>query len=119
MAERWITTPANRPAAVEQLARSLGISTAEATIVYEQYVEKLGAIPREGDIDQAGVRGVIDVLADVGAAPDPRPEPARLTDTTLLQRVRGIVSQPSPAVPPPASPAAPASPSPSASPAPR
>ena len=91
-AERWITTPANKPAAVEQLARSLGVNTAEATVVYEQYVEKLGAIPSEGDIDQAGVRGVVDLLSEIGAAGDPKPEPARLADTTWLQRAKGIVS---------------------------
>lgn len=127
-AERWIATPANRPAAVEQLAGSLGISTAEATIAYEQYVEKLGVISREGEIDQAGVRGVIEVLGEVGAAPDPRPEAARLTDTSLLQRIRPPGSAPAPASasPSPAPLASPSSsapaspaPSPAASPAPR
>jgi ABC-type nitrate/sulfonate/bicarbonate transport system substrate-binding protein len=87
-AERWITTPANKPAAIDLLARSLGVNNQEATIVYEQYVEKLAAIPPEGDIDQAGVRGVIDLLGEIGQAGDPRPDPARLTDTTLLQRTR-------------------------------
>ena len=88
LAERWITTPANKPAAVEQLARSLGITATEAAMVYEQYVDKLGAIPREGDIDQAGVRGVLELLAEIDAAGSPRPDPARLTDTTYLQRAK-------------------------------
>lgn len=88
MAERWITTPSNKPAAVEQLARSLGITATEAALVYEQYVDKLGAIPREGDVDQAGVRGVLELLAEVDAAGSPRPDPARLTDTTYLQRAK-------------------------------
>jgi ABC-type nitrate/sulfonate/bicarbonate transport system substrate-binding protein len=87
-AERWITTPANKQAAIEQLARSLGVSPPEATIVYEQYVEKLGAIPAEGDIDPAGVRGMIELLSEIEQAGDPRPDPARLADTTYLQRVR-------------------------------
>jgi ABC-type nitrate/sulfonate/bicarbonate transport system substrate-binding protein len=85
-AERWITTPSNKPAAVEQLARSLGITVTEAAQVYEQYLDKLGAIPREGDIDQAGVRGILDLLAEIDAAGNPRPDPARLADTTWLQR---------------------------------
>ena len=91
VAERWITTPSNKPAAVEQLARSLGITSTEAALVYEQYVDKLGAIPREGDIDQAGVRGVLDLLAEVDAAGDPKPEAARLTDTTYLQRAKAAM----------------------------
>jgi ABC-type nitrate/sulfonate/bicarbonate transport system substrate-binding protein len=88
MAERWITTPSNKPAAVEQLARSLGVTTTEAATVYEQYVDRQGAIPREGDIDQAGVRGVVDLLGEVDAAGSPRPDPARLTDTTYLERAK-------------------------------
>jgi ABC-type nitrate/sulfonate/bicarbonate transport system substrate-binding protein len=89
LAERWITTPGNKPAAVEILARSLGITATEAAQVYEQFVDKGAAIPREGDIDQAGVRGVLDLLGEVDGAGSPRPDPARLTDTTLLQRARG------------------------------
>lgn len=90
-AQRWIATPANKPAAVESLARSLGITGPEATAVYEQYVEKLGAIPREVDIDQAGVRGVADLLAGINALPTPRPDPARLTDTSFQQRAKASV----------------------------
>jgi len=91
MAERWIMTPTNKPAAVEQLARSLGIEPPEAAIVYEQYVEKLGAIPREGDIDQAGVRGVVELLTEINAAGSPTPDPTRLTDTTYLQRAKATL----------------------------
>ncbi|HZO28246.1 MAG TPA: ABC transporter substrate-binding protein [Chloroflexota bacterium] len=89
MAERWINTPANKPAAVEQLSHSLGITPTEAAMVYEQHVVKLAAIPREGDVDPAGVRGVIDLLGEIDAAGSPRPDPARLTDTTYLQRAKG------------------------------
>lgn len=123
-AEQWINAPANKAAAVEQLSRSLGVNPSEATIVYEQYVEQLGAIPPAGDIDEAGVRGVIELLTEIGEAGDPRPDAARLTDTALLQRARPSGSQTTlrPASPGPSpSPARPASPvsSPSPSPAPR
>ena len=91
LAERWITMPANKPAAVEQLARSLGITATEAAAVYEQYVATLGAIPREGDVDQAGVRGVLDLLVEIDAAGSPRPDPTRLTDTTFLQRAKATL----------------------------
>jgi ABC-type nitrate/sulfonate/bicarbonate transport system substrate-binding protein len=115
-AERWITAPANKSAAVEQLSRSLGVNPDEAKIVYEQYVETLGAIPPEGDIDQAGIRGVIELLSEIGQAGDPRPDAARLTDTAFLQRARPGGSQ---QVLRPASPSPGQSPSPSPSPAPR
>jgi ABC-type nitrate/sulfonate/bicarbonate transport system substrate-binding protein len=91
LAERWIGAPSNKGAAVEQLARSLGVEKPEASIVYEQYVEKLGAISRDGDIDQAGVAGVVDLLEEVDAIGSPRPDPARLTDTTYLQRAKAAL----------------------------
>jgi hypothetical protein len=52
-------------------------------------VDKGAAIPREGDIDQAGVRGVLELLGEVDGVGSPRPDPARLTDMTFLQRARG------------------------------
>jgi NitT/TauT family transport system substrate-binding protein len=120
LAERWVLTPANKQAAVEHLSRSLGVSVPEAEVAYLHYVENLGSIPREGDIDQAGVRGVIDLLGEVDAAGDPRPDPARLVDTGYLQRARPsggsvvpVGGSPSPATSPVSSPA------PSPSPAPR
>ena len=67
LAERWIGTSANKGAAIQHLAEFLGINQAEATIVYEQYVETLKAIPPEGDIDQAGVRGVVELLGEINA----------------------------------------------------
>jgi ABC-type nitrate/sulfonate/bicarbonate transport system substrate-binding protein len=88
LAERWITASANKGAAIQQLAEFLGINQAEATIVYQQYVEALKAIPPEGDIDQAGVRGVVELLGEINAAGDPRPDPTRLTDMTFLQRAK-------------------------------
>jgi ABC-type nitrate/sulfonate/bicarbonate transport system substrate-binding protein len=91
LAERWITTPANKAAAVQEMSKSLGVNAQEATLIYEQYVERLSAIPREGDIDQAGVRGVIELLGEVDALPDPRPDAARIADTTYLQRAKAIL----------------------------
>jgi NitT/TauT family transport system substrate-binding protein len=93
LAERWIADRANKVTAIGSLASSLGINQAEATIVYEQYVETLQAIPREGDIDQAGVRGVVELLNEINAAGATRPDPSRLTDITYLQRAKGILSR--------------------------
>jgi len=115
-AERWATNPANKQPAIAQLARSLGVSESEATVAYEQYVEKLGVISAQGDVDQAGVRGVVDLLTEIDAAGDPKPDPVKLVDTTLLQRARPAGGS---VVPVGGSPSPSPSPSPSASPAPR
>lgn len=88
LAERWIGNSANKDAAIKIMQQSLGLGEIEAKVVYEQYVDALGSIPKEGDIDQAGVRAVIELLGEIDAAGTPRPDPARLTDTTYLQRAR-------------------------------
>jgi len=109
LAERWITTPANHDPAIAVLADTLHVTSPEAAQVYDQYVEKSPSIPPQGDIDQAGVRAVGEMLGEIGVLKPPLPDPARLTDTTFLQRARGGAPAPSPA---PAT-----SPSPSPSPA--
>ena len=93
-AERWMTMPQNKPAAVDIMAKTMGIAVTEAAIVYEQFVDKLAAIPGEADIDQAGVRGVVELLGEIDAAGNPRPDPARLTDTTYLQRAKASAPRP-------------------------
>jgi hypothetical protein len=87
-AERWVTTPANREGAVAALASTLRITSQEAGVVYDQYVDGVKAIPTDGDIDQGGVRGVADLLAELNVIKPPLPDPVRLTDTTYLQRAR-------------------------------
>jgi ABC-type nitrate/sulfonate/bicarbonate transport system substrate-binding protein len=117
LAERWINTPANRSAAVQILMGTLHVESDEAAQVYDQYVDKAPSISREGDIDQAGVRGVAELLGEIGVLKAPLPDPVRLTDTTFLQRAKGSAPgapAPSPAVSPSV-----AGPSPSPSPSPR
>lgn len=88
LAQRWVATPANRDAAVATLASTLRVNAQEANVVFDQYVEKVQAIPREGDIDLAGVRGVADLLAEINVVKPPLPDPVRLTDSTFLQRAK-------------------------------
>jgi len=97
LAERWITTPANREAAVAILADTLHLAPKEAAQVYDQYVEKSPAISREGDIDQVGVRSVAELLGEIGVLKAPLPDPVRLTDTTYVQRAKGGVPGAAPA----------------------
>ena len=70
------------------LASTLHISDNEAAQVYDQYVEKIASISKEGDIDQVGVRSVAELLGEIGVLKAPLPDPVRLTDTTFLQRAK-------------------------------
>ena len=87
-ADRWIYTPANRAEAVQILAGTLRITVAEADRVYADWVETTPAIPREGEVDQPGLRAVVELLAEVEAIRAPLPDPARLADQTLVTRAR-------------------------------
>jgi len=88
LAQRWLATPANRDAAIATLGSTLRVNNQEAGTIFDQYVDKGQVIPREGDIDQAGVRGVADLLAEIDVIKPPLPDPVRLTDTTYLQRAK-------------------------------
>jgi ABC-type nitrate/sulfonate/bicarbonate transport system substrate-binding protein len=88
LAERWIATPANRDAGIALLASTLHVTNQDAALLVDQYVEKTQAIPREADIDQAGIRGVADLLAEINVLKPPLPDPVRLADTTYLQRAK-------------------------------
>ncbi|HYU18912.1 MAG TPA: ABC transporter substrate-binding protein [Chloroflexota bacterium] len=85
-ADRWIHAPEHRQEAIEVLAGTLRLTTLDAARVYEQYVEKVPAIPRGAEVEQPGVRTVVELLAEVNALRPPLPDPATLTDTTYVQR---------------------------------
>ena len=86
-----VTTPGNHDAAVQILAGTLHITNGEAAQVYDQYVTSLPAIPKEGDVDQVGVRAVAELLGEIGVLKAPLPDPVRLTDTTFLQKAKATV----------------------------
>ncbi|MBA2447685.1 MAG: ABC transporter substrate-binding protein [Chloroflexi bacterium] len=87
-ADRWIYAPENRDESIGILAATLRMTAAESGRLYEQYVEQAPAIPRNGEIAEAGVRVVVEMLAELQALPPPLPDPARLVDTSYLQRAR-------------------------------
>lgn len=87
-ADRWIYTSENRDESIGILAATLRMTAVESSRLYEQYVEQAPAIPRNGEIAEPGVRVVVELLADLQALPPPLPEPARLVDTSYLQRAR-------------------------------
>lgn len=87
-ADRWINAPANNREAIDILAGVLKLTTVEAGRVYDYHVDRLSAIPREGELEQPGVRAVLELMAEIDALRPPLPDPARLTDTSYLLRAR-------------------------------
>lgn len=87
-ADRWIYAPGNRQAAIDVLADTARLTVPEAALIHEQYVEKVGAIPRNGEVDEAGLRTVVDILAEIDALPPPLPDPAPMVDQSYLRRAQ-------------------------------
>ena len=87
-ADRWLYAPENHREAVDILAGTVRLTSTEAEWIYEQYVEKLPAIPKNGELEEPGVRVVVDLLAELEALPPPLPDPAKLVDTSYIQRAR-------------------------------
>ena len=61
---------------------------------YELLVEKAQAIPRNGEVNAAGVRTVVDFLIEADGLKRPGPDPARLIDSTALEKGRNWTRQP-------------------------
>ncbi len=73
-AGRWLFDPANADAAQAILAEGTGLATAEVADTYRVYVEQGGVLAREGEIRDAGMAAVLDVMREenlLAAAPAP------------------------------------------------
>ena len=87
-ADRWIYAPENRQESTDVLASVVGLTATEAGRIYERYVEQHPAVPKAAELDQPGVRSVVELLAAVEALRPPLPDVAALTDTSYAQRAR-------------------------------
>jgi ABC-type nitrate/sulfonate/bicarbonate transport system substrate-binding protein len=71
-AGRWLSDPANAAVAQRVLATATELPTAEVAETYRRYVQQGGVLAREGEISEAGLRAVLDVMREenlVAAAP--------------------------------------------------
>jgi NitT/TauT family transport system substrate-binding protein len=71
-AGRWLCDPANAVAAQRILATATDLPTSEVAETYRRYVEEGGVLAREGEISEAGVRAVLEVMREenlLAAAP--------------------------------------------------
>jgi ABC-type nitrate/sulfonate/bicarbonate transport system substrate-binding protein len=73
-AGRWLFDPANAAVAQTILAEATGLSVGEVLDTYRLYVEHGGVLAREGEISDAGMAAVLDVMREenlLGTAPAP------------------------------------------------
>ena len=49
-------------------------------------MDRLKIWPTAGELDEASIRGVIELMGELGQLPRPLPEPSRYTDLSYLQK---------------------------------
>ncbi|HLI29261.1 MAG TPA: ABC transporter substrate-binding protein [Chloroflexota bacterium] len=83
---RWLYDPANKTEAIRILAERLNTPEDLARKTYELYFEHADALPRNGELNLAGVRTVLDIMTEMGNLPSPTPSAERYIDTSYLER---------------------------------
>ena len=87
---RFIRDPANRAAVVQAIVETTGVSAAVAGQTLALYFEpERKVLPRQGEIDPAGLASVIAFMAEAGQLKAPLPAPERFADLQYL-RLAGI-----------------------------
>jgi ABC-type nitrate/sulfonate/bicarbonate transport system substrate-binding protein len=83
---KFIRDPANRDAVAGIIAETTGVSKAIATQVLALYFEpERNVLPREGEIDTAGLSRTIAMMAEAGALSQPVPKAEQFVDLQYLQ----------------------------------
>ena len=85
---QFIRDPAKRDEVAAIIAETNGISPAMAAKVLALYFEpERGVLPRQGEIDMAGLAQVIAMMAEAGQISAPLPAPEQFVDRQYLQAV--------------------------------
>ena len=83
---RFIRDPANRAAVAQAIVETTGVSTAIAERTLALYFEpERKVLPRQGEIDVAGLARVIAFMAEAGQLKAPLPAAERFVDLQYLQ----------------------------------
>ncbi len=89
-AGRWLFAPANAAEASQILAAATGLSTDEVADTYRLYVQEGGVLSREGELSEASLQAVVDVMREEHLIAD-APPLSRYLDLAYWQRARAAV----------------------------
>jgi ABC-type nitrate/sulfonate/bicarbonate transport system substrate-binding protein len=87
-ASAWLADAANKQRAVEVLAARTNIEQPLAARIYESYVEQKHVFTPDGSISLPALKGIIDLMIEVGDLSPPAPDPARFVDTRYFEAAR-------------------------------
>jgi ABC-type nitrate/sulfonate/bicarbonate transport system substrate-binding protein len=79
----WLNDPANEAEAVDLLVVNAETGQDEAQKTYDLYME-LGVLPADARLTDQNLLGVMTALDELGALPDPAPEPTKYYDHQYL-----------------------------------
>jgi len=83
---RYLRDPDNRDAVAKLIVETTGASEDVARAVLELYYQPdRGVMPKQGEIDMAGLAAVIALLGASGEIATPLPQPARFVDLQYLR----------------------------------
>jgi ABC-type nitrate/sulfonate/bicarbonate transport system substrate-binding protein len=85
---QWLYDPANKEEAIRILVENTRTTEDYARRTYELLIEKAEGLPRAGELNTAGVRTVLDIMAEMGNLPRPIPPVEKYVDTSYLERAR-------------------------------
>jgi ABC-type nitrate/sulfonate/bicarbonate transport system substrate-binding protein len=85
---QWMYDPANKEEAIKILVDSLKTTDEYARRTYELMIEHAQALPKNGELNMAGMQGVMDIMVEMGNLPKPPPPMTKYVDTTWLDRAR-------------------------------
>jgi ABC-type nitrate/sulfonate/bicarbonate transport system substrate-binding protein len=91
---RWLYAPANRDEAVRVLAEATGASEDDARISYSLAVEQGRVYPADLRATRAHLEALLDLMREVGTAPDPPPDLSRFVDESYLAEAQQLVGAP-------------------------
>jgi ABC-type nitrate/sulfonate/bicarbonate transport system substrate-binding protein len=84
----WVYDPANKEEAIQVLVDSLKTTDEYARRTYDLMIGHAQALPKHGELNMAGVQGVIDIMVEMGNLPKPPPPMTKYVDTSWLERAR-------------------------------
>jgi ABC-type nitrate/sulfonate/bicarbonate transport system substrate-binding protein len=84
----WMYEPGNKAEAIRVLVNKLNINEDIARKTYELYVEYAQGLPKAGELNLDGMRGLMDIMTEMGNLPRPTPPLEKYADPTYLERAR-------------------------------
>jgi ABC-type nitrate/sulfonate/bicarbonate transport system substrate-binding protein len=87
---KWTLDPANREAAIAQLAAEFGLRQELAAPTYEALVDPTDGLFPDAVLDIAGIRTVLDLRVEAGLLPAPPPDPSRYYDLGYFRRAQEL-----------------------------